>query len=367
MEDDKIFIHIPKTGGTTVISSMEDIYWTPEIGFNYRHILKGKRTSNAGDIFKEENFDKYSAYHIFMMLRDPVDRVLSEYYYFKERSQFMGLLSKQPESLEHYVKMPQTHDYMLNFLLGRRIFSTNRATPEELERVIKAIDELPIHVGIFEHFQASLGFFSEMLGIEWSKKIEAKRMTLNRPSVDEVPSATKELIREQNALDQKLYDHCLKKFEPYAKKYSNYKVKFELDKYNHIFPYMSKTNLFQFNLKNRYFMDRNFDFFKALTFFLIKTRNITDGRTLVNSWNKSFLNAVKSNFDDTEFYDHLQKSNSITGEPLDQLMNISNGIDSFFEEDPKGRKKFYEPMTFNLSDVEIKKSSVGLLSRLFGK
>ena len=45
-----IFIHIPKTGGTTINSAMQGTYWKTEPGFNYRHILPDKST-NSGDIF----------------------------------------------------------------------------------------------------------------------------------------------------------------------------------------------------------------------------------------------------------------------------------------------------------------------------
>ena len=47
-----------------------------------------------------KNLEKYRAYNLFMMLRHPVDRCISEYYFIKERKNFMDLLQKKPSSFE---------------------------------------------------------------------------------------------------------------------------------------------------------------------------------------------------------------------------------------------------------------------------
>ena len=75
-----IFIHIPKTGGTTINSAMNETYWQTKPGYNYRHILSDK-SSNSGDIFLKKNKKKYQNDKIFMMLRHPVDRLISEFYF----------------------------------------------------------------------------------------------------------------------------------------------------------------------------------------------------------------------------------------------------------------------------------------------
>ena len=94
MKDKIIFIHIPKTGGTTINAAMNNSYWQTEPNFNYRHILKDRK-SNSGDIFNPNNIDQYKEYDIFMMLRSPIDRVTSEYHFIRERKEFIDLLKKQ--------------------------------------------------------------------------------------------------------------------------------------------------------------------------------------------------------------------------------------------------------------------------------
>jgi Sulfotransferase family. len=167
MKKDTIFIHIPKTGGTTINAAMQGTYWASEPGFNYRHILLKEKRSNSADIFNTSNLLKYKEHTIFMMVRDPVDRLISEYYFLKERKNFMDLLRIKPKSFEDYIRNPQTQNYMVGFLVGRRIFDINPAKEIDLDNVLDAIEGLPIHTGIFEHFNESLSYFSSVSDITW--------------------------------------------------------------------------------------------------------------------------------------------------------------------------------------------------------
>ena len=84
LKETQIFIHVPKTGGTTLNCTLHGTDIPQDPSFNYRHIALGTQLSNSGDIFNPLKYDKYQAYKIFMLLRHPVDRILSEYYFIKE-------------------------------------------------------------------------------------------------------------------------------------------------------------------------------------------------------------------------------------------------------------------------------------------
>ena len=171
MKDKIIFIHIPKTGGTTINAAMNNSYWQTEPNFNYRHILKDRK-SNSGDIFNPNNIDQYKEYDIFMMLRSPIDRVTSEYHFIRERKEFIDLLKNKPINFKSYIKNRQTQNGVTNFLVGRRMYDLHAANDSDLENVLEVIDELPIHVGIFEEFATSMKYFSDKTGIKWKKNIE---------------------------------------------------------------------------------------------------------------------------------------------------------------------------------------------------
>jgi len=98
-EKKRIFLHVPKTGGTTLNCAIEGSGWQTDPDFYYRHILYDTKKSNSGDIFEPENLEKYQQYNIFSMLRHPVDRLISEYYFLEDRKEFMSLILKQPKNL----------------------------------------------------------------------------------------------------------------------------------------------------------------------------------------------------------------------------------------------------------------------------
>ncbi|MFT6246471.1 MAG: hypothetical protein ACJAXI_003251, partial [Crocinitomicaceae bacterium] len=206
-----------------------------------------------------------------MMLRHPVDRVISEYYFIKERKEFTKLLKPHPKDFESYIRNRQTQNYVVNFLKGKRMYSTVAANADHLEDVLESIDELPIHVGIFEQFSDSLAYFSNAIGIEWNKEITIKRMTLRRPKVSE---ELKKLIEECNSLDMELYNYCLKRFDTSNK--AKEKFAFHGDRYDHIIAYASGACLYEFCLEDKSFIKQNFLFFKDLTFYLINDQKIVD-------------------------------------------------------------------------------------------
>ena len=236
-----IFIHIPKTGGTTINSAMNGTYWQTKPGYNYRHILSDK-SSNSGDIFLSKSQNKYQNDKIFMMLRHPADRLVSEYYFINNRSEFTKLIKTRPKTFEEYVKSSQTQNYVINFLKGNRMYS-RLTTAEDLKSIIDAIESLPIHVGIFEHFSESLVYFTKYIGIEWKKDIPIKRMTIRRPKIENISKELIELIEKNNALDLKLYEHCLHKFQKESGLRSN-KHRFSGNRYDHVLAFAARACLY---------------------------------------------------------------------------------------------------------------------------
>jgi len=347
---------------------MNNVYWQTELDFNYRHIDIKTKESTCGDIFDDANSRKYSDYTIFTMLREPVDRIISEYHFLRERKEFINLLNKAPQNLNDYYKNRQTQNYMTGFLVGKRIYDKNPATEQDLRRVINAIDSLPIYVGIFEHFSESMGYFAAATGIEWNKKITAKRMTFNRPNVSEIDSGVQEEILALNNLDAELYRHCLEKFQTVISRYKKKSVQFELSKYNHIYPYMAKTCLLEFCIDNKHYIKQNFIFFKDLTFYLIKEKGIKDGKQLVEMWNNTLIHVIAQTFPESKFHLHISNAKSSKEEPLEQLIEIGKSIDEFFKQNPIDSRKFYKPMALDKENVpEFKPISKNFFKGLFGR
>lgn len=362
-----IFIHIPKTGGTTINSAMQGTYWQTEPGFNYRHILPDK-SSNSGDIFDSRKYEQYKEHDIFMMVRHPVDRMISEYYFIKERNEFVDLLKPKPKDFESYIRNRQTQNYMTGFLKGKRMYSTVATTEDDLEDVLQSIDELNIHVGIFERYADSLSYFSNQAKFDWKKDISIKRMTLRRPKVSEITDEMRALIEECNSLDLELYNYCLERFDRLhtgkGKTFS-----FHGDKYDHVVAYAARACFYEFCLEDKNFIKQNFNFFKDVTFYLLNEKGIKDGRTFASAWNSTFLKTFSANFPDSDLTKALNDPEVFHEDPIEHAHTIGKIIDENLVSN-KDNRGLYRGMQLDKSLVDVVEKTQpkkGLFGKLFGK
>lgn len=282
----------------------------------------------------------------------------------------MELLKNKPTNFEDYIRNYQTQNGVVNFLMGRQFFGTRRANEDDLEDVIQAIDTIPIHVGIFEEFETSLQYFSDVANIKWKKEIDVKRMTFNRPKVDELSSDIKELILENNQLDLKLYEYCSNKFNLIKKNTKKVNIEFKKDKYNHIIPYSVSMCLFEFCMDNKKFINYNKLFFKQLTSFMINDLKITDGLIFTKTWNETFLNAISYYYPNSTLYELLNKNYNHDNDALDETNKLANILDEFFENNSLITHEYYKPMDFKgflviKQEGKNKEVKSGFFSKLF--
>ena len=368
MKKSNIFIHIPKTGGTTINAALKKTYWQTTPDFYYRHILPKTRVSNAGDIFDPKNIDKYLLYHVFMMMRDPIDRTISEYYFIRERKTFMNLISKTPIDFKKYINSTQTQNGVINFLIGNPFFSSIPSTEKHLENIIKCIEDINISVGIFEHFNTSLQYFSEQSDLKWKSNVEVKRITFLRPKKDEIEEELKNLLLKKNKLDNDLYQYCLDRFLNKNNLELSGNVKFIKDKYNHVIPYAFNFCFFEFCLKNKKYILVQEPFFKSLTFFILKERKINDGKTFVTLWNHAYINVMNELHPDSPLVFKLKKIDLILNDPFESSIEIAQCIDDFFENEKTSFHNLYKPMTFETKYVpKSTKVFTSIISSLFKK
>jgi len=318
-----IFIHIPKTGGTSINCVMKGTEWQTPLDYHYRHLEFETKTSTCGDIFDSANIDKFLKEFIFMMLRHPVDRLISEYYYIRKNAEFMNLLSAEPKNFSEYVDNSQTSNYMLKFLDGQRIYSSNEVTSERTLEIISLIDRLDIHVGIFEEYDRSLSYFSDVGDFAWPETIAVKRATLNRPNVKQIPSDVLDNILVANKLDIQLYEHCKTKLIERTQKLSINKIKYQGGRLDFVIPYTMWNCILDIELTHRSFIEENNNFFVTLNIYLHKTTG--SGKEYAKNWMKLFKKSVALYFYGTAFAKHIKhiKKNS----PIDEIIAVARVID----------------------------------------
>lgn len=352
MSSENIFIHIPKTGGTTINCVINKTEWQTKPDFFYRHILYETKKSNSADIFNPLNYDKYRNYNIFMIVRHPIDRIISEYFFIKDREEFMSLLHPRPNSLKDYIKNKQTNNYMIGFLLGKRMYDTDYVNDDDLNLVQNTINQLNIKVGIFEDYQKLMMFFSKTTGIKLPKHIDIKRITLNRPSLNEISEEIKTLIIKYNQLDLRLYEFCVEKFrsdvETLTLKDTNFK--FVANKYNYVLKYTERFIILEIALKNKLLLKAQQPFFVELNLHLHHVLKLKSGEVYVKIWNSTFLKAIKNAHLNSALEKELSKAYEHSEDELQKTINFCSILDLYIN---RGYKPILnQPLNFNESLID---------------
>jgi hypothetical protein len=288
-----------------------------------------------------------------MLLRHPVDRLLSEYSFIKTRPEFMSLIKPLPKDFESYIKSKQTQNYMIGFLVGKRMYDTSYVTKDDLDLVKNAIRNIDIKVGIFEEYATSLSYFSEYSKLKWPKRMNVKRITLNRPKVSEISEQTKGLILKHNVLDLELYEYALNIFTEKTKAIATKNILFKGNKYDYVLKFTQRFNLLETTLSNFDFIKTNPVFFETLNNHLHHKLRIKDGKIYVALWNKAFVDALEKKCMDTILTrDVLENANQ--EDPLERNIQIGNCINRSFKATPKNITLFQNKLQFDTTNLTVK-------------
>jgi hypothetical protein len=241
-----IFLHIPKTAGTTLNSIIHRQY-APEVIYNVsgpdlaKSIQKFKTLDESekrrirlvrGHMpFGLHRYLDMPATYI-TMLRDPIDRVISDFYYVFEAPShplYQELMSKRVD-LADFIRsrvpkgatngqtrlisgVEKLNAIILNDADKYNLDLTQEpATTDTLEIAKRNLDEHFVVVGLSERFDESLLLLRKALG--WRNIYYVKRnVTKNRPSKQQLPRETIRLIEKHYDLDIQLYEHARQRFE----------------------------------------------------------------------------------------------------------------------------------------------------------
>jgi len=229
-----IFLHIPKTGGTTLHHILERCYPKDQIcNFKspnhrseiekFKRLAPGKR--EAYRLIKghlsfglHRHVPGRSTYITF--LREPIARTLSFYYYARSRPDhyLYPLLKDDHASLKRLLKQHTATTRELFNLQTSMIAGDKWADPErpaDRAALEQAKQNLRNHfqvAGLTEDFDLSLGLLSRSFG--WKVRFYTKKNVTRRKSrVETLDGETQTLLRNANALDLELYQFARELFD----------------------------------------------------------------------------------------------------------------------------------------------------------
>lgn len=217
------FIHIPKTAGTTLAQIIASEYPKGSVlTFSDAQVTDKERARAIREMPAET---RIVAGHLhfgytklcprecrpFTMLRDPVERFISLYYYIGREPKHHHHAAFQRGELSIAELAERQGRAQACFIAGmapKDACSHDKLIARATENLEKAI----VSVGLTERFDESLLLYNRALG--WKVEGYARaNVTKDRPTQDRLAPHDLSVIREKSAVDQQVYEFASRLFE----------------------------------------------------------------------------------------------------------------------------------------------------------
>ena len=227
-----VFFHVMKTGGMTFRSILGSIYGPSfhvvddpsieaiEAALRKFECLEFHTLPFRGDfvhmhsqLVEQQCWDLLDGCDVFTMFREPVDQVVSQYFYTERNRAFIEPTYKTngipfAENIEQYLDGPWHFNNQLAFLLAK--YPLTAKTPldrNDLEAAKEMLLRLRTHVGVTEQFADSLHIFERVTGRSVpGKKVLNQNKNPDRPPLEAISVTVRDAIRERSALEIELYE-----------------------------------------------------------------------------------------------------------------------------------------------------------------
>ena len=250
-----IFLHIPKTAGLTLLNIIQRQYDTSSIHFHvgdpkYVHRFKEIPESQRSDIkvlpghlpFGMHKYLPQPSVYV-TLLRDPIERVISQYYSVRSRREHAMYSEANRKNLKElllsglYQRLDNFQTRMLAGMPGMEC-EYGACTPEILDAAKKNLSSSFSVVGLTERFDETLVLLKRVFG--WKNLLYVKKnVTEKRLNKEDISNDTLQAILKYNELDIELYRYAEELFERAVNQYG---VSFERDLKN-------------FRLLEKYYLD----------------------------------------------------------------------------------------------------------------
>nr|WP_242467555.1 sulfotransferase family 2 domain-containing protein [Thiocapsa imhoffii] len=219
-----LFEHIPKCAGSTISSYLRSCY--PECntfeidGAQPRKSIESFLRSSESTRYGYSLIMGHGAHQLisfshpetigFTVLRDPVDRIISHYYFVLKSprhylhqevvSRRMSLIDYATSNLSGELR----NNYVTRFI-GVDAAEAERNANESVTAVIDALRRYAV-VGVTDRVSLAIEKLSKIANLPNDYSGERHNVNRGRVARDQIPQETKRLIEEVNFLDMRLYE-----------------------------------------------------------------------------------------------------------------------------------------------------------------
>lgn len=234
VEKPHLFIHVAKTAGSTLSS----VFKRSERPSKFLHTWAHPKLQDMPNVATKDSVFghfRFGLHYYFnrsctymTVLREPIDRVVSHYYYHIQHKKDPGHAFAMNRTFEEWIRdSPAANNEQTRVLSGQR--SQFNITESTLDMAEYHMRQFAV-VGLTEHYHETLFLLKYIAGLKVTR-YRAVNKGVKRPKVADVPEETIELIKKANWADIQLYNLAV---EIYTKQIELMPPQFfqELDDFN---------------------------------------------------------------------------------------------------------------------------------------
>ena len=223
-----IFLHVPRTSGSTLHGILsrqyrpeethtEEIFLPPDVQ-RFRDMPEDQRARIRllkGHLsFGLHEFMPGPSTYL-TMVRDPIDRLVSYYYYVKRRPAAVLHGYVKGVDLATFVSEGRARDHTDNsfvrFFSGSPFVEQGTIDERLLDRAKANLAKHFVLIGQQRYFDESILMLKQELG--WTPPYyRNKNVTKGRPKVAEIDDRTRRILEEHTVFDREIFDYCTKLF-----------------------------------------------------------------------------------------------------------------------------------------------------------